>query len=334
MSGAAGSAIIAETGAKPLVELRNVVKEFPVSSNVLSKKGGVVHAVSGVSMDIRQGETFALVGESGCGKSTLGRLMLNLIPVTSGEVLFEGELISSLKPDKMGHIRAKMQIIFQDPYASLNPRMNIRDIVAEPLITHHVCKGRQELDARVKELLLKVGIRPQLMTRFPHQFSGGQRQRIGIARALALNPKLIVCDEPVSALDVSIQSQILNLLGDLQREMGLTYLFISHDLSVVRYLSDRVCVMFLGKICELGITRDIYAEPLHPYTKFLLDAVPKPDPSQRKEKDVLLGEIPSPVTPPSGCRFHTRCPFSRDICSQKEPELREIKGHLVACHIA
>ena len=318
---------------KVLVELKNVVKEFPVSSSAFSKRGAVVHAVSGVSFRILEGETFALVGESGCGKSTLGRLMLNLIPLTSGEVVFDSETISLYPPDKMGAKREKMQIIFQDPYASLNPRMNIRDIVAEPLVTHHVYNTKEEIDQRIRELFFRVGIRPQLMNRFPHQFSGGQRQRIGIARALALNPKLIVCDEPVSALDVSIQSQILNLLGDLQDELGLTYLFISHDLSVVRYLSDRVCVMFLGKICELGLTRDIYSNPLHPYTKFLLEAVPKPDPTKRKEKEVLLGEIPSPVNPPSGCRFHTRCPYANDRCSQEEPVIREVSGRGVACHI-
>lgn len=326
---------------KPLVELKNVVKEFPVSANTFGRRGAVVHAVSGVSFDINEGETFALVGESGCGKSTLGRLMLNLIPLTSGEVIFEGDVISRLSPDKMGAMREKMQIIFQDPYASLNPRMNIRNIVAEPLVTHKICTKKEEIDLKVRELLLKVGIRPQLMTRFPHQFSGGQRQRIGIARALALHPRLIVCDEPVSALDVSIQSQILNLLGDLQKEMGLAYLFISHDLSVVRYLSDRVCVMFLGKVCEMGLTRSIYGNPLHPYTKFLLEAVPKPDPTRRKEKEVLLGEIPSPINPPSGCRFHTRCPFAKDLCSKEEPQMREVSGHFaakfpaqaVACHL-
>ena len=321
--------------AKPakLVEMINVVKEFPLNSGVFGKAKSVVHAVSGVSLDIREGETFALVGESGCGKSTLGRLMINLIPLTSGSVFFGDTEISKLPPEKMGALRAQMQIIFQDPYASLNPRLNIRNIVAEPLLTHHVTKTKAETDQRVQELLLKVGIRPQLMSRYPHQFSGGQRQRIGIARSLALNPKLIVCDEPVSALDVSIQSQILNLLGELQLEFGLTYLFISHDLSVVRYLSNRVCVMFLGKICELGITRDIYAKPMHPYTKFLLEAVPKPDPTKRKEKEVLLGEIPSPVNPPSGCRFHTRCPYSKAQCSEEEPELREVAGRKVACHL-
>jgi len=319
--------------ANTLVELKNVVKEFPVSATSLFKSRQAVHAVSDVSLSIDEGETFALVGESGCGKSTLGRLMLGLLPLTAGEVRFDGQAISGLRGRRMHEMRRQMQIIFQDPYASLNPRMSIRNIVAEPLVTHKVCGSKAEIDGRVSELLLKVGIRPQLMSRFPHQFSGGQRQRVGIARALALSPRLIVCDEPVSALDVSIQSQILNLLGDLQRDMGLTYLFISHDLSVVRYLSDRVCVMFLGKVCELGVTRDIFEAPLHPYTRFLLEAVPKPDPRARREKAVLLGEIPSPVNPPSGCRFHTRCPETKDICGQKEPPLRSIDGRQVACHM-
>ena len=316
-----------------LVEMKNVVKEFPVKSGGL-KRGGVVHAVSDVSFDILRGETFALVGESGCGKSTTGRLMLNLIPVTSGSVLFDGMEITRLKQREMCALRRDMQIIFQDPYASLDPRMNVRNIIAEPLVTHGIYTKKAEIDEAVEKLLLKVGMRPQLMTRHPHQFSGGQRQRIGIARALALNPRLIVCDEPVSALDVSIQSQILNLLSDLQRDMNLTYLFISHDLSVVRYLSDRVCVMFLGKICEYGVTRHLYERPLHPYTRFLLESVPKPDPTKRKEKDVLLGEIPSPVNPPRGCRFHTRCPFAADLCKKEEPPMREIDGRMVACFFA
>jgi len=315
-----------------LVELRNVVKEFPVGSGMFAGKS-VVHAVSDVTLAIEKGETFALVGESGCGKSTLGRLMLNLIPVTSGEVLFNGTIISKISPDKMGDIRKKMQIIFQDPYASLNPRMNIRSIVAEPLITHKICSNKNEVTDRVKDLLMKVGIRPQFMTRYPHQFSGGQRQRIGIARALALNPELIICDEPVSALDVSIQSQILNLLSELQNEFNLTYLFISHDLSVVQNISNRVCIMFLGKVCEMGSTKEIYENPKHPYTRFLLEAVPKPDPKQRKEKQVLQGEMPSPVTPPKGCRFHTRCPYCTDQCKTEEPPLTVKDGRLVACHI-
>ena len=319
---------------KKLIEVKNLTKEFKLASGMWKKAKGVVHAVTDVTLDIYEGETLALVGESGCGKSTLGRLILNLIEPTAGTVIFDGHNIQELKPEELRQMRKEMQIIFQDPYASLNPRWTIRDIVAEPLVTHGVYKTKEETTARVEELLKKCGIRPEFINRFPHQFSGGQRQRVGIARALALNPRLIVCDEPVSALDVSIQAQVLNLLDDLQEEMKLTYLFISHDLSVVRYLSDRVCVMFLGKICEIGDTKDVYENPLHPYTKFLLEAVPKPDPDLRKEdKDMLVGEIPSPVNPPSGCRFHTRCPYATERCSQEEPVMREIGGRMVACHI-
>ena len=319
---------------KKLVEIRNLVKEFHVSSSGWRKNSGVVHAVSDVSFDIYEGETLALVGESGCGKSTLGRLILNLIEPTSGTVAFDGKVMQELKPEELRLLRRQMQLIFQDPYASLNPRWTVRDIVAEPLETYKVFPASVETTRRVEELLKKCGIRPEFINRYPHQFSGGQRQRVGIARALALNPRLIVCDEPVSALDVSIQAQVLNLLSDLQQEMGLTYLFISHDLSVVRYLSDRVCVMFLGKICEIGNTKDIYDNPMHPYTRFLLEAVPKLDPTQRKEdKDMLTGEIPSPVNPPSGCRFHTRCPYATEKCSNEIPIMREIKtNHLIACH--
>jgi len=319
---------------KKLIEVKNLTKEFKLASGMWKKSKGVVHAVTDVTLDIYEGETLALVGESGCGKSTLGRLVLNLIEPTAGTVIFDGHNIQELKPEELRQMRKEMQIIFQDPYASFNPRWTIRDIVAEPLVTHGVYKTKEETTARVEELLKKCGIRPEFINRFPHQFSGGQRQRVGIARALALNPRLIVCDEPVSALDVSIQAQVLNLLDDLQEEMKLTYLFISHDLSVVRYLSDRVCVMFLGKICEIGDTKDVYENPLHPYTKFLLEAVPKPDPDLRKEdKDMLVGEIPSPVNPPSGCRFHTRCPYATERCSQEEPVMREIGGRMVACHI-
>ena len=317
-----------------LVEIKNIVKEFPVKNKTFGNTKQVIHAVSGVSIHIDKGETLGLVGESGCGKSTIGRLLLNLIPPTSGEVIFEGKNITELSEKDLLPYRRKMQIIFQDPYSSLNPRMSIQQIIAEGLETHRICKTRKETSERVKELLRKTGIRPEFMNRYPHQFSGGQRQRVGIARALALNPMLIVCDEPVSALDVSIQSQILNLLDDLQTEMHLTYLFISHDLSVVRYLSKRVCVMFLGKICEYGVTDDIYDNPVHPYTQFLLEAVPKSDPDLRKEKkQMLIGEIPSPINPPSGCRFHTRCPLKKEICVQEEPELREIKGKFAACHM-
>lgn len=318
---------------KKLVEVKNLTKEFTLASGVWKKSKSVVHAVTDVTLDIYEGETLALVGESGCGKSTLGRLILNLVEPTAGTVFFDGHNIQALKPEELRQMRKEMQIIFQDPYASLNPRWTIRDIVAEPLVTHKIYKTKAETTARVEELLKKCGIRPEFINRFPHQFSGGQRQRVGIARALALNPRLIVCDEPVSALDVSIQAQVLNLLDDLQKEMNLTYLFISHDLSVVRYLSDRVCVMFLGKICEIGDTKDVYEKPLHPYTKFLLEAVPKPDPDLRKEdKNMLVGEIPSPVNPPVGCRFHTRCPYATDRCSQEAPEMRDVGGRMVACH--
>ena len=320
---------------KKLVEIRGLTKEFAAGSSTWSKRKNVVHAVSGVDLDIYEGETLTLVGESGCGKSTLGRLILNLIEPTADTVTFDGKVMQELKQEEMRQLRKEMQLIFQDPYASLNPRWSIRDIVAEPLETHKVYKTAAETTERVKELVKKCGIRPEFINRYPHQFSGGQRQRVGIARALALNPRLIVCDEPVSALDVSIQAQVLNLLADLQTEFKLTYLFISHDLSVVRYLSDRVCVMFLGKICEIGNTKDVYEDPKHPYTRFLLEAVPKPDPTIRKEdKNMLIGEIPSPVNPPSGCRFHTRCPYASERCSQEEPLMREVApGRMAACHL-
>lgn len=320
---------------KKLVEIRGLTKEFAAGSSTWSRRKNVVHAVSGVDLDIYEGETLALVGESGCGKSTLGRLILNLIEPTAGTVTFDGKVMQELKQEEMRQLRKEMQLIFQDPYASLNPRWSIRDIVAEPLETHKIYKTAAETTERVKELVKKCGIRPEFINRYPHQFSGGQRQRVGIARALALNPRLIVCDEPVSALDVSIQAQVLNLLADLQTEFKLTYLFISHDLSVVRYLSDRVCVMFLGKICEIGNTKDVYEDPKHPYTRFLLEAVPKPDPTIRKEdKNMLIGEIPSPVNPPSGCRFHTRCPYASKRCSQEEPLMREVApGRMAACHL-
>lgn len=320
---------------KKLVEIRGLTKEFAAGSSTWSRRKNVVHAVSGVNLDIYEGETLALVGESGCGKSTLGRLILNLIEPTADTVTFDGKVMQELKQEEMRQLRKEMQLIFQDPYASLNPRWSIRDIVAEPLETHKIYKTAAETTERVKELVKKCGIRPEFINRYPHQFSGGQRQRVGIARALALNPRLIVCDEPVSALDVSIQAQVLNLLADLQTEFKLTYLFISHDLSVVRYLSDRVCVMFLGKICEIGNTKDVYEDPKHPYTRFLLEAVPKPDPTIRKEdKNMLIGEIPSPVNPPSGCRFHTRCPYASKRCSQEEPLMREVApGRMAACHL-
>lgn len=319
---------------KELIKVENLSKLFEVDAGMWAKSKEFVHAVSDVSLSIYEGETLGLVGESGCGKSTLGRLIINLISPTEGKVYFDGVDMITLSQNKLREFRQNMQIIFQDPYASLNPRWTIRDIIAEPLDTHYKLK-KEEVTERVRELMEFAGIRPEYLDRYPHQFSGGQRQRVGIARALALSPKFIVCDEPVSALDVSIQSQILNLLGDIQKEMGMSYLFISHDLSVVRYLSDRVCVMFLGRICEIGETAKVYENPLHPYTKFLLEAVPKPDPKLRKtEKDMLTGEIPSPVNPPKGCRFHTRCPYKIDICNQKTPLLEEVNERLVACHRA
>ena len=317
---------------KVLVEAEHLVKNF-AAKGAFGSRNDVVHAVSDVNLKIMEGETLALVGESGCGKSTLGRLLLRMIEPTSGSVKFDGSEISNLSAEKMRAYSQKMQFIFQDPYASLDPQMTVFSIIAEPLVTHKVCKTKEELRERVMELLKTVGIRPEFINRYPHQFSGGQRQRIGIARAIALNPQFIVCDEPVSALDVSIQSQILNLLRDLQKKKGLTYLFISHDLGVVRYISNRVCVMFLGKICEVGKTEDIYSNPMHPYTRFLIDAVPTIDLSRRDApKPLLAGEIPSPVNPPSGCRFHTRCPYAKPICGEQEPEMKEVGGRLVACH--
>lgn len=319
-----------------LVSVQGLTKEFAAQASMWSNKKQVVHAVNDVTLDIYKGETLALVGESGCGKSTLGRLIISLLKPTSGKVVFNGTDLGSLSDEELRQNRKNMQMIFQDPFASLNPRWTIRRIVEEPLKTHGMFNAsEEERTKRVRELLSVCGIRPEFMDRYPHQFSGGQRQRVAIARALALNPELIVCDEPVSALDVSIQAQVLNLLGKLQRDYNLTYLFISHDLSVVRYLSDRVCVMFLGRVCELGTTRDVYENPLHPYTKFLLDAIPLPDPDLRKEdKDMLTGEIPSPVNPPSGCLFHTRCPYCTERCKTEVPELKTMPdGRKVACHL-
>lgn len=315
--------------AEILLEAKGLTKDFPIN------KKKCVHAVSDVSLQLYKGETLALVGESGCGKSTLGRTLIRLLKPTAGEVYFEGTELGALSEKDFAPFRRRMQLIFQDPYASLDPRMNVRDIVAEPLKTYKICKSAEETTEAVRALLRAVGIPEEFLFRYPHQFSGGQRQRIGIARAIALDPALIVCDEPVSALDVSVQNQILNLLKTLQRERGLTYLFISHDLSVVRFIADRVCVMFLGKLCEVGDTAEVYARPLHPYTRFLLNAIPKADPAARTERHLLLtGELPSPIDPPSGCRFHTRCPYATDRCRTEEPQLRALQGRQVACHRA
>jgi oligopeptide transport system ATP-binding protein len=319
-------------GAKVLVRVENVVKHFPAGF------GSSVKAVDGVSFEIREGETLGLVGESGCGKSTLGRLVAQLIPVTSGKIFMGDVELTSMHGEKLRQQRREMQIIFQDPFASLDPRMTIGDIIAEPLVNFGIMRGRSRYE-RVQELLRVVGLNPNFNNRYPHEFSGGQRQRIGIARALALNPKLIVCDEAISALDVSIQAQIVNLLEDLQREFRLTYLFIAHDLSVVRHISDRVMVMYLGKIVEVADSVETYSNPKHPYTKALLSAIPIPNPKiQRGRRLVeLSGEIPSPLNPPSGCRFHTRCPIARvpAPCAEVEPPLEEkLRGHLAACHFS
>lgn len=316
---------------KVLLEAKDLVKEFPLINSRRGKQ--VVHAVSGVNLKIYEGETLALVGESGCGKSTLGRTLIRLLPSTSGSLEFEGMDITSMKEKEFARYRRQMQLIFQDPYASLNPRMNVKQIIAEPLTTYGLAKDKEDLEGQVKELMKEVGIPTEFINRYPHQFSGGQRQRIGIARAIALRPRLIVCDEPVSALDVSIQSQVLNLLKDLQDQYGLTYLFISHDLSVVKFIADRVCVMFLGMVCEIGDTDALYEKPLHPYTRFLLEAIPKADPKLRnEEKELLTGEIPSPVNPPSGCRFHTRCPYAQDVCRRETPPCKQVGERQVFCH--
>ncbi|HHY32615.1 MAG TPA: dipeptide ABC transporter ATP-binding protein [Firmicutes bacterium] len=319
--------------AEVLLEVKDLVKHFPITKGiVLSRKVGAVKAVDGVSFHINRGETLGLVGESGCGKSTTGRLILRLIEATSGEIIFEGKNILKLGREEMRELRKDMQIIFQDPYASLNPRMTVGDIIGEPMEIHRIARGREK-DRRVRELLEVVGLSPFHARRYPHEFSGGQRQRIGVARALAVNPKLIICDEPVSALDVSIQAQVINLLQDLQREFGLTYLFIAHDLSVVKHISDRVAVMYLGKIVELAAKHELYNNPQHPYTEALLSAVPIPDPTKKKQRIILEGDVPSPINPPSGCRFHTRCRYAQDICSVEDPPFVDIgDSHFVACH--
>jgi oligopeptide transport system ATP-binding protein len=318
--------------AQPLLEVKDLKKYFPIKGGILSKTIGHVQAVDGISFKLFPGETVGLVGESGCGKSTAARAILRLIEPSGGEVLFEGQDILKLGKRPMRALRRQMQIIFQDPYASLNPRMTVASIVGEPLEIHKIAKGREK-EEKVANILEKVGLRPEHMRRYPHEFSGGQRQRIGIARALALNPKLIIGDEPVSALDVSIQAQVINLLEDLQQEFNLTYLIIAHDLSVVEHISDRVAVMYLGKIVEMATDRELYENPSHPYTEALLSAVPRPDPTIKKQRIILAGDVPSPINPPSGCRFHTRCLYAKADCKTVEPELQNIGGdHYVACH--
>lgn len=318
---------------KVILEVKNLKKYFPLGKGKLNKKKGYVKAVDGVSFKLYEGETLGLVGESGCGKSTLGRAIIRLHEPTEGEIIFKGENVLAKNRKEMRKLREDMQFIFQDPYSSLNPRMNIYNILSEPLVAHKYYKKGDELKEHVLKLMESCGLPPYYCYRYPHQFSGGQRQRIGIARSLALEPSFIICDEPVSALDVSIQSQILNLMMDMQEQKGISYIFISHDLSVVKHLSDRVGVMYLGSLVELADKDEIYNNPQHPYTKALMAAIPQPDPKLKSEMKSIEGEIPSNVNVPSGCKFHPRCPFAKDICSQKVPEVKEVKpGHMVQCH--
>ncbi len=324
-----------DTDGRDLVEVTDLRMYFPITQGILVQRHiGDIKAVDGLSFSIRRGETLGLVGESGCGKSTTGRAILQLYRPTGGDVRFQGQSLVDLRGEALRRMRRNMQMIFQDPYASLNPRMTVGNIVGEPLEVHNLLTAKERRE-RIQELLRIVGLNPYFVNRYPHEFSGGQRQRIGIARALAVQPEFIVCDEPISALDVSIQAQIINLLEDLQAQFGLTYLFIAHDLSVVRHISDRVAVMYLGKIVELTGRRELYENPLHPYTKALLSAVPIPDPQveDKRQRIILEGDVPSPANPPSGCRFRTRCPWRIDVCAEVEPEWRDVgDGHWVACH--
>ena len=316
-----------------LMEVKNLKKYFPVGSSGFFQKQNYVQAVDDITFDIYKGETLGIVGESGCGKSTMGRLLVTLLDSTSGEILFEGKEVNAIRKNNRKDISKNIQIIFQDPYASLNPRMTIGDIIREPMKINGIAEG-SELEKKLDILLGQVGLASYHKDRYPHEFSGGQRQRVGIARAISVNPKLIVCDEAVSALDVSIQAQILNLLSDLQKELGFTYLFIAHGLNVVKHISDRVGVMYLGKLVEIATVDKLYSTPMHPYTKALLSAIPIPNPKKKKERIILTGDVPSPINPPSGCRFHTRCPKCMDICKQTEPSLVQLEpGHNVACHL-
>jgi len=319
----------------PLIEVKNLVKHFPITSGIVfQRKVGAVKAVDGVSFSVQPGETLGIVGETGCGKSTTARLLCRLLDATSGSVLFEGEDITKRKGSALKALRRQMQMIFQDPYSALNPRKTVGSIIAEPFVIHKLLTGEGERRKRVQDLMDRVGLNPEHYNRYPHEFSGGQRQRIGVARAIALDPKLLIADEPVSALDVSIQAQVLNLLRGLQRDLGLTLVFIAHDLSVVRHMCDRVAVMYLGKIAELAPSDSLYGFPRHPYTGALLSAVPVPDPlGGRRERQLLTGDVPSPANPPAACRFHTRCPKARELCSQQEPPLEDKGGEtLAACH--
>ena len=317
-----------------LLEVKNLKKYFPVKAGVFRKTVAHVKAVDDVSFAIKKGETLGLVGESGCGKSTTGRTILRLLEASAGKIIFDGKDVLSMDKKELRSIRKEMQIIFQDPYASLNPRMTVADIVGEPLDIHNLVSNKKEKKEKVKELLNDVGLLPEQMRRYPHEFSGGQRQRIGVARALAVDPKLIIADEPVSALDVSIQAQVINLLQDLQDKFDLTYLFIAHDLSVVKHISDRIAVMYLGKIVELTDKKELFNNTLHPYTQSLLSAIPIADPTYEKDRILLEGDVPSPVDPPSGCRFHPRCPEAMDICKEKEPVFKDYgNGHFAACHL-